>query len=156
LAGYAQRLDPGDNVRLVPFSALMRVLFALGLLLLFALGHLHLRFMLDGVRRDAIRLQTTHDQLTSENNALRGELEALKQPERLFEFARAELGMMPYGEERVEIRMPEEIYTRYAMARTKAGGPAQPPLSPTAIQAALWLERLGERVGWAPAAQAGE
>jgi len=139
----------------LPVRNLVAVTLLFGALLCFGLGHLTLRFSLSDLRIETIRLQGVQDNLLSEINALRGQNEALKRPERLYEYARLELGMIPYRTaEREVFQMPMDVYQRYELARVSPG--ATLPGAPDSAAGALWLERLSERFGLISQALAGE
>ena len=142
-----------------PFSlrVALRIIFVLGIGLIFCVTHLHLRFGLHQVRRETIRLQTLQGTLASEINALRGQTEALKQPEHLFEVARQDLGMTNYSpEKREQLSIPEEIHSRYALARASRRASSLAGDSTGMIQTGQWLAVLSERIGLTGEAQARE
>lgn len=120
------------------FAAVFMVLaIALG----FGLAHLHLRFRIDQIQAETVRLQTIHSTLHSDINALKSRNEAIKHPEHLFEYAQAELNMQPFSQTQAErLCVPEPIRHRYALARANAStNPTNEP--------GPWFESVGERIG---------
>lgn len=145
----------GHAAKPLPMKNMIGVTVFFGALLCFGLGHLYLRFSLSDLRAETIRLQAVQGNLLSEINALRGQNEALKRPERLYEYAHAELGMVPYRvADREVLAMSKDVYQRYELARAVQG----PALTgaPEDAAGALWLERLSERFGLISQALAGE
>lgn len=140
----------------LPAPTLLKALVVFTALLAFGLTHLYLRFSLAELSRETIGLQSLQATLMSENNALRGRTEALKRPERLMEYAKVELGMVPYrATERETHRISARIYDRYEVARASedrllltGGQPGQPR--------DLWIEKLSERFGLISQALASE
>ncbi len=133
--------------RALPANDLFKVLVLMAVLFLFGLAHLHLRFSLNDLRAQTIRLQSVQGNLRSSINALRGETEALKHPDRLDAYATRELGMVPCdSRRRVSCQMPSEIYTRYAMARA-AQDRAVASADRAAYTDSRWIEVLGDQVG---------
>jgi hypothetical protein len=127
-------------------GAILRIVTILTVVMGFSLAHLHLRFSLNRVRAEEIRLQTLQGTLVSDLNALRGETESLKRPERLYDFARGELGMVEYNPaQRQTLRMPEDVYSRYAMAR--AAGERDLAAHGQPRQAEVWLQAMGDQIG---------
>ena len=142
----------------LPLATILRIGAALGILLIFGLAHLGLRFQLHQTQLETNRMQVAQSKLTSAIKALRAETEALKQPEALVSYARGELNMDYYvTSERETIRMPAEIHTRYAMARTAledrqlAAGRSE-----LERQGEMWLGIVSERIGFVNTAVAGE
>ena len=139
--------------RPLPFASMIRLLMMLGVALVLCLAHLHIRFCLSDLRRETNQLQTLEGTLDSEINALSAEVESLKHPDTLNDFARNKLGMVPYNPvHREVIRIPEQIHIRYAMARAQRKGREDR----TARTDALWVEALGERLGLSGRAMASE
>ena len=121
----------------------------------FFLGHLHLRFTLNRMNSETMRLQDLQGKLQSELNALRNETAALKTPQRLLEFAHRDLGMIDSNpSEHQSLALSEEVYTRYAMARPARSKTES--VGPEAERGAVWLEAMGERIGLIGPAMAGE
>lgn len=142
-----------------PLSArtMVRVLACFTALLCFGLAHLYLRFSLSQQRVETTRLQALRQTLGSEINALRGRNEALKRPDRLLEYARLELGMVPYHAARRQVfRMPEATYKRYELARVNQGRRLPSDFSSQSPAGAVWLDRISERFGLISQAIAGE
>lgn len=146
----------GRTPKALPIKTLVEVIMIFAVIMTFGIAHLYLRFSLNAVQTETNYLQSLQGTLQSEVKALQGKTEALKRPERLFEYAHLELGMVPYGtSEREMLRVPKDIFTRYEMARASqetmlasAGAPAG--------SRARWLEKLSERFGLISQALAGE
>ncbi|MCL5269549.1 MAG: hypothetical protein M1457_03095 [bacterium] len=142
--------------RALPAPRLLKIMVVLAVALVFGLAHLHLRFSLNELRSETIRLQSLQETLRSNINALRGETGALKRSEQLYNYASNELGMVPYKiENRVNYVIPEEIYARYAMARA-AHDPATDDRIEFADSQARWLEALSDRIGLIGMSMAGQ
>ena len=139
----------------MPFGLALRIVMVLAVVAGFWIGHLHLRFNLDTMQAETLRLQNVESMLHSDINAMRSANETLKQPERLYDYARQELGMIALAPaQRETLRMPEEIYTRYALALSEASSSmlADRPFAP----GDQWVSRLGRRVGLLRQAEAAE
>lgn len=135
----------------LPAGALLRTMAIFLALLLFGLAHLHLRFSLNQMQSETGQVQAAVAALRSEVNALQGKTQALKRPQRLFDYARLELGMTPYATtERQTLAMPREIAMRYELARAARGAAGEAEADPKAV----WLEKLSERLGLIGEAQA--
>jgi cell division protein FtsL len=121
----------------------------------FFLAHLHLRFTMNRMNSETMRLQKLQGTLQSELNELRNETARLKNPQRLLEFARNDLGMVDSNpSEHQTLALSEEIYTRYAMARSAHSETEN--FGPEAERGAVWLEAMGERIGLVGPAMASE
>ena len=134
-------------------GALIRIL-ALTVAVLFFLGaHLHLRFRVNQMHTEAVRLQHVESLLKSEIQAMSSENERLKQPERLYDLARNELGMEAIRPaQRRTLRMPEEIYARYESPTNRV----QRSLASRRAPRPSWLDQISERIGLSSPAQAGD
>jgi hypothetical protein len=149
------RCKDSDRVpRALPLTALIKVVMVFSVLLIFGLAHLHLQFSLNALASETNQLQSLQSTLQSEVRALRGKTQALKRPERLFEYAKLELGMVPYREtERDVLRIPRDVFTRYEVARaTQAGNEGESQ----EFSRGAWLNELSERVGLLSQALASE
>jgi hypothetical protein len=150
----------GRAPRPLPLSALLKVLVVFSAALVFGAAHLALRFKLDVIEAETNQLQSLAGTLTSEVKALQGKNEALKQPDHLYQYASAELGMVPYrASERSVLRLNQAVYARYASPEAtsqwmaRAGGEAAPA---AAAKDNSFFERLSERLGLLGQAQAAE
>lgn len=157
MSRFTRCKDVGKMPRALRGRTILRTMMTLGFVLVFALGHMHLRFSLDQLEHETIQLQQTESALLSEINALKGTNETLKHPRELFDYARHELGMAPYDQTRREVvQIPADLHARYAVARaTYQRQPAN--RSELALERELvWLDTLGERMGLLSQAQASD
>lgn len=141
--------------KVMPAVTLLKVLVVFGVALAFGIAHLSLRFQLNKIELETGRLQSLQGTLASEVKALEGRTAAFKDTKRLYQYGCQELGMVPSrqdGEKRV-LKVREDLYTRYELARANLGArnAAPAPFSKT-----LWIEKLGDRVGFINDALAGE
>jgi cell division protein FtsB len=138
--------SPARRPNALPPTTVLKILLALSMVLAFGLAHIHLRVRLGQLRREVSTLQGDQGRLLSEINAVRTQNEALKTPKNLQLYARNELGMVAYNSARREmIVMPEEIQTRYALAR--ATSERMLARSDQDDRQERWLTTLGERIG---------
>lgn len=146
----------GRAPKALPVNRLAEIMMLFSALLVFGLAHLYLQFNLNALQGETHQLQSLQNTLQSEVKALMGKTQALKRPERLFEYARLELGMVPYREtERAVLEIPREVYTRYELARatpTEALGAGESQ----DFSRGVWFGKLSERVGLISQALAGE
>jgi len=144
LSRFSRCTITGRSPKALPVRTLLRVIAIFVGLLGFGLAHLYLRFNTNELRAETIRLQSLQGTLLSEINAVRSQNETLKRPENLFDYARVELGMVPYRTiERDVLAMPENVYQRYEIARAAGRGPAGDRNQPEMF----WVARLSEQFG---------
>jgi hypothetical protein len=142
-----RRANPLPPAVIAKWVLIMAVVVGLGW------AHVYLRVHLTSMRREIGMLQGDQGRLLSEINAVRTDNEALKTPRNLQAFARNELDMVAYNPaNRETIVMPEQIQTRYALARAGNGRPGDAPVSTQE----RWLSSIGERIGLVNEAQAAE
>jgi len=135
----------------VPLKVALKIVLVLSVTGLFWSAHLYLRFGVDQFRAETVRMQHDESLLQRELGAMRSENEALKQPERLYDYARNKLGMVAIGpDQRKTLRIPDEVSERYALARV----PLTPPVASANPSAAGWIDSLGDRVRLSRQAQA--
>lgn len=143
---FPNPLTMGLSVRMLSIALIVMTFF---------LAHLYLRFTLNRINSDTMRLQKLQGTLQSELNQLRNETASLKNPQRLLEFARKDLGMVDSNpSEHQSLALSDEVYARYAMARSARV--ESESLGPEAELGAVWLETVGERIGLIGHAMAGE
>ncbi len=144
------------HLKPLPLRTAIRIVLGLGVLLILGLAQLHVRFSLNTVQRETRRLQALQRTLSSEVNALRGETESLKHPEVLFEYGRRELGMVRYGPEPETLTVPRDVRRRYDVARSIIHPRRVEEERGGLRRAGQWLQAVGNRIGLAPEAAAGE
>jgi hypothetical protein len=136
----------------LPPSSILKVVLVLAVLVAMGLAHIHLRMKLSQTRREIASLQGDQGRLLSEINAVRTSNEAIKTPRNLQTYARNDLNMVAYNPSRREtIVIPEQIQTRYALARSSGG---IRPAGERVDEQDLWLSSIGERIGLIGEAQA--
>lgn len=132
----------------LPIGPALKLMMVFAVLLAFAVAHLHLRFSLDDLQGETIRLQSYRNTLLSEVRAIESQNEALKQSERLADFARHELGMVPSNPARREmLEVPENLYAGYALARATHRTSRAGEIDMAQAPAVDWMGNLGEKVG---------
>lgn len=134
--------------------ALIQVVGVAAVLLTLGVAHLSLRFHLTRIQRETSQLQMRESDLSSEVKALQGKTESLKNPKRLFEYARLELGMVPSrpDEEKRVLRVPDDVYSRYLLARAELDGRT----GPVRTGESAWYEKVGNRLDFISKAVAGD
>lgn len=150
-------------------GSFLRALTIAAVAVTFGVAHLQLQFSTDRVARETNKLQTLSSKLQSENHALLGQNEALKQPDRLLAYALHEVGMVAFSpQERESIRMDRATWGRYAIARAERQDRRMKPAAGSSAAAAaaeaeqsdaereVWLAALGEQIGLVGQAQAGQ
>ena len=149
---YSGRLTP-----MLPPSRMLRIVFALSIAGLFMVAHLRLRFGVNELRAETIRLQISHEKVLSQNNSIAAQNESLMDPQRLRDFARNELGMAPASRmDKESLVIPPDVAEKYTLARAAR---QQAPISPEdrlLRERAVWLAAFGERMGLSSNAQARE
>jgi hypothetical protein len=151
-ASYSGRIAPA-----LPLGIIFKILAGLSIVLLFMVAHLHLRFSVNTLQAEMIKLQNDHTRLLAENSEMAAQNESFKQPDRLLSYARHEIGMVPISPTEHEVlSIPSDVQSKYALARASR---RQSPLSPEdrlLQQRAVWLSAFGERVGLSANAEARE
>ncbi len=149
---YSGRVTPA-----LPLTKMVQVLAALAIVVVFFIAHLNLRFSINRLQTETIRLQTRHDEVKAEIGRLSAQNEAMKQPDRLHKYARYELGMVPISiTEKETLTIPTDINAKYALARAAR---RQAPVSPEdrlLQEREIWLSAMGQRMGLSSKAQAKE
>lgn len=142
----------------MPPAALAKAMVVAGVLLALGVAHLSLRFHLARLQRETSTLQARQGVLASDVKALQGRTESLKNPQRLFEYARLELGMVPTrqdAEKRI-VQVSDEAFKSFELARAEFDGRLEPVRKGGTSAGEAWYEKVSDRLGLIGQAVAGE
>lgn len=144
---FSRNITVAPTPKVLPPLTLLQVVVVVGILLSCSLAHLALRFQLGAVRRETNQLQALQSTLASEVKGLQGRTAALTQDKKLIEYARNELGMVPYRPEieRKVVVVRPDVNRRYELARAESQATRRPAAAVAGAEP--WFDKYSDRLG---------